>query len=56
MDGKKTYLAGAAMIISGIGLILKGFSDGTGINTEALNMVMSGFGIMFLRHAVAKVQ
>lgn len=44
----KTFWAGAGSVITGIGLIA------TGQKTEGLQMIFSGFGMIFLRSAINK--
>lgn len=56
ISGKKTYLTGAAMILSGLGLLAKEFNDGSGFSQEGLFMVLTGLGFIFNRQAVAKVE
>lgn len=56
MSGYKTYATGAAMILSGLGLIVKEVSDGTGFSQEGLFMVLNGFGFIFMRNGIKKVE
>lgn len=44
----KTFWAGAGSLITGVGLII------TGNKTEGVQMIFSGFGLIFLRSAINK--
>lgn len=52
LRGWKTYLTGAAMILSGAGLVIKDLTEKKGFNEIGFQTMMSGFGLVFLRKGV----
>ena len=55
MKGWKTWAGGAGLIFTGIGVILKGFSEGTfdGM-TEGIGLISSGLAVIGIGHKIEK--
>lgn len=49
LNGKKTYIVGACIIIYGIGLCVQGQTE------QGMSRILEGLGLIFLRNGVAKV-
>lgn len=57
LDGYKTFLAGLAAVVSGIGLAIPSWTNGTffGPETiEAYQMIIGGFAVWGLGHKIEK--
>mgnify|MGYP006935476390 CR=1 FL=1 len=54
LSGWKTYITGAAMILSGAGLVLKDLAEKQGFNEVGFMTFMSGFGFIFNRAGMKK--
>ena len=58
MDGKKAYIAGAALIVAGlwalVACIVPGLSDSPCNADAAVATLAQGLGVIGIRHAVAK--
>jgi len=47
----KTTWAGIVSIVTGVGMLITGKGENT---AEAIQLILGGFGMIFIRHSIAK--
>jgi len=57
MKGWKTWSGGIGLVLTGVGIILKGLSEGTfdGM-TEGIGFISSGFAVIGIGHKIEKAE